>query len=283
MRSDKQFSQVAIVTDSTCDLPRELVDQYQIHVVPNILVIDGQSLEDGKDISREQFYDLLPKMKSMPTTATASAGSYETKYEALLHRDYRQVLSLHAASVLSGIYNAACIAASAFENRVKVIDSGQVSMGLGFQVLAAAEAAANGAHLDDILRIVADVQKRIRLYAMLDTLEYIRRSGRVSWARARLGEILRIKPFIELKNGQVYSLGEARTYQKGINRLYEHLLNLGPIERLAILHTNAEEQARQFIDRMEITIPAPILIVNVTTIIGTHVGPNGIGFTAVLS
>ena len=156
-------------------------------------------------------------------------------------------------------------------------------MGLGFQVLAAAEAAANGAHLDDILKIVAGVQQRIRLYAMLDTLEYIRRSGRVSWARARLGEILRIKPFIELKNGHVFSLGEARTYQKGISRLYEHLANLGPIERLAILHTNAEEQARQFIARLEINIPDPILIVNVTTIIGTHVGPNGIGFTAVLA
>jgi DegV family protein with EDD domain len=283
MGSDDLTSRVAIVTDSTCDLPRELVEQYQIHVVPNILVIDGRSLEDGKDISREQFYEQLQMMKAMPTTATASAGSYQSKYEDIIRQGYQQVLSLHAASVLSGIYNAACIAADAFESRVRVIDSGQVSMGLGFQVLAAAEAAASGARLDDILNIIAGVQQRIRLYAMLDTLEYIRRSGRVSWARARLGEILHIKPFIELKDGQVFSLGQARTYQRGIDRLHELLVKLGPIERLAILHTNAEEHARQFIARMEINIPAPVLIVNVTTIIGTHVGPNGVGFTAVVA
>jgi len=283
MSATRKPPEVAIVTDSTCDVPQELVEKYQIHVIPNIIVIEGKGLEDGKDISREQFYESLPQMKSMPTTATASSGAYQSEYEGLFRQGYRQVISLHAASLLSGIYNAACIAADAFENQVRVIDSHQLSMGLGFQVLAAAEAAANGAPLEHILEIIADVHQRIHLVAMLDTLEYIRRSGRVSWARARLGELLRIKPFIELKNGQVFSLGETRTHQKGVNRLYEILIGLGPIERLAILHTNAEEQARQFIASLDIAIPSPPLIVNVTTIIGTHVGPNGIGFTAVVT
>ncbi|MCX8061932.1 MAG: DegV family protein [Anaerolineales bacterium] len=273
---------IAIVTDSTADIPDELLAEYEIHMVNNYVIIGGKSLEDRKDISREEFYTTLPNLKDFPTTATAPAGIYQALYERLLSQGKEFILSIHTSGRLSGILNAASIAANAFAERVKVIDSLSVSMGLGFQVLAAAEAAREGASVEAILGRLAELRKRIKLVAMLDTLEYIHRSGRVSWAKARLGEILRIKPFLEVLNGQVLSLGESRTYQKGFQRMVELLRRFSPFEKIAIMHTNAEDRARQLIEEVQDILPTQIFTVNVTTVIGSHVGPNGLGFTAIL-
>lgn len=272
---------IALVTDSTADIPQELVEQHQIHVVPNLVILNGEELEDGKGISREEFYQRMITMEALPTTATASVGTYQRLYGLLLDRGADLILSIHASSLLSGIYNAAQTAAQAFGEYVKVLDSEQVSLGLGFQVLAAAEAAARSLPVGKILDYLSDLRQRIHVFAMLDTLEYIRRSGRVSWARARLGTLLQIKPIIELKSGRVFSRGEARTRQKGIQRLMEILRGLGDLERLAILHTNAESDARHILEELNPQLLYPPIVVNVTTIIGTHVGPNGLGFAAV--
>jgi len=272
---------IAIVTDSTCDLSPETAAQHQIHVVPNILVIDGQSLEDGRDISRQEFYERLPHMKTVPTTASASAGTFQTLYERLFKQGIKQIISLHAPSSLSGIFNAARLAAQSFDSKVEVVDSGQVSLGLGFQAIAAAEAAAKGLSLETIFTEIEAIRQRVHVVAMLDTLEYVRRSGRVSWARARLGSLLEIKPFVEMREGKVLNLGEARTRHKGVDRLIQMLQNLGPLERLAILHTNAEKDAQQLLQQLKIEINAIPMLVNVTTVLGTHVGPNGLGFVAV--
>ena len=274
---------IALVTDSTADLPVDIAGQYQIHIVPNLVIIDGQTLADGKDISRDEFYRRLPEMKTPPTTGTASSGAYQQLYLDLLENGADHVVSIHASSQLSGIFNAAHTAAQEFPERVHVQDSQNVSMGLGFQVLAAAEAIARQATLSEVLSVVALIRSRVRLIAMLDTLEYVRRSGRVSWARARIGGLLQVKPFIEVREGgRVNSLGEARTRGRGIARLKELLLGLGDLERLAILHTNAEADARQFLYDLKIRLPVEPLIVNVTTVIGTHVGPNGLGFATVV-
>jgi DegV family protein with EDD domain len=274
---------ISLVTDSTADIPATLAEQFQIHVVPNLVIIDGQTLVDGKDISREEFYQRLPKMKSVPTTGTASSGAYQNLYQDLLDQGADQVISIHVASRLSGIYNAAHVAAQEFPERVYVHDSQCLSMGLGFQVLAAAEAVARYASVNEILAMLAEIRIRIRLFALLDTLEYVRRSGRVSWARARIGDLLQVKPLVEVRDGgNVFNLGEARTRTKGIARLKELLLKQGDLERLAILHTNAEADARQFLAELKIHLPTNPLIINVTTVIGTHVGPNGLGFAAVV-
>jgi DegV family protein with EDD domain len=278
----KPPTQTAIVTDSTADIPQELLEEHQIKVVPNIIVLGGESLEDGAGISREDFYTRLPQMKTTPSTATASSGTYQALYESLLHTGYENILSIHTSSLLSGIFNAASVAAQAFGNRVQVVDSGYVTMGLGFQVLAAAEAATQGLNLDAIQNRLADTRKRVRVIAMLDTLEYLRRSGRVSWAKARLGNLLHLKAFVEVKYGRVISLGEARTRRKGMERLKEFLTNLEPLERLAILHTNAEADARKILNETSPHLAFRPLVVNITTIIGTHVGPNGLGFATIL-
>ena len=274
---------ISIVTDSTADIPVDLIENYQIEMIPNLIMIDGASLQDGIQISRQEFYDRLPWLNPPPTTATASSGAYHETYERLFRQGARTILSIHPAVKLSGILNAASSAAQAFGDKVQVLDSGQLSLGLGFQVLAAAEAVRQGASLENVLRLLKEMRQRVRLIAMLDTLEYVRRSGRVSWARARLGNLLQIKPFIELKDGTVFSLGETRTRSKGCQRLKELLHRLGNLERLAILHTNAEAEARQFLADLQLNLPSAPLVINVTTVIGNHVCPNGLGFAAVIA
>lgn len=279
---------IAFVTDSTADIPAELADQYGIHIVANTLVIEGQSLEDGRGISRHEFYARLPNMKTPPTTAAASSGSYQALYETLLSRGFGIVLSIHASSLLSGIFNAASVAAQAFQGRVQVIDSGQVSLGLGFQVLEAAEEARlrgddREGNLAQVLERLSQARERVRVVAMLDTLEYVRRSGRVSWAKARLGDLLNVKPFLEVREGQVFSRGEARTYRKGVERLHQMLAGLGPLKRLAILHSNAEAEARQFLADARQQPASDPLIVNITSVIGAHIGPHALGFSVVIA
>jgi len=274
---------IALVTDSTADIPKDLIEQHHIHVVPNLIIIDGQNLVDGQEISRQEFYERLPTMKNPPTTAAQSSGAYQELYQKLFALGAETIISIHAASHLSGIFNAARVAAQEFGQRVYVMDGEHISLGLGFQVLAAAEAIARQMHIGDILTQIADVRRRVRVIAMLDTLEYVRRSGRVSWARARLGNLFQVKPFVEVREGgKVFNMGETRTRSKGIARLKQFIYNLGKLERLAILHTNAETEARQILADINPDLPAPPIVVNVTPIIGAHVGPNGLGFAAVV-
>jgi DegV family protein with EDD domain len=271
---------IALVTDSACDIPYEMAHAFQIKVVPNILVIEGKSVEDNEEFSRREFYKQLPDMVTFPTTSTASVGKYQTLYQELIDSGFDQIISIHVSHHLSGIYNAASTAAQSFTGQVHVVDGLQVSLGLGFQVLEAAEAVADGASLDSVLAILKQIQGQVRLIAMLDTLEYIRRSGRVSWARASLGALLNLKPFIEVKDGSAISLGEVRTRKKGIARLEKLMQSSRPLKRFAILHTNAEDDARRILETFAPEMPTPPLLVNVTTVIGAHVGPNGLGFVA---
>lgn len=271
---------IALVTDSSCDIPRDLVAAHQIHVVPNILIIDGQSIEDDENYSRRDFYLQLPEMASFPTTSTASVGTYQKLYENILSSGYDQVLSIHCSKELSGIFNAASTAANALEGQVVIVDSRQVSLGLGFQVLEAADAIAKGESLKSILEHLNTLRSRVRVVAMLDTLEYVRRSGRVSWARARLGAMLNLKPFVEVIDGNVFSMGQVRTRRKGINRLVEQMRTTTAMNRFAVLHTNAKREALGILDQLAPDVETPPLVVNVTTAIGAHVGPQGLGFAA---
>ena len=272
---------IGVVTDSTSDIPAALAEQYGIEIVRAVININGKSYTDGLEISREDFYTRLPGLTPLPTTSSPSVGAFQVCYEKLLKSGSESILSIHPPNELSGIYNAARLAAEEFGQRVKVLDSGQVSLGLGYQVLLAAETAAKGAIQDEVLTLVESVRKRVRLTALLDTIEYVRRSGRVTWAVAMLGGALRLQPLIELRFGIVHRLGLARTRLQGIHRMVEVLNSWGPLERLAVLHTNAESAARQLLEDVKSKVAVPPLLVNVTTVIGTHVGPNGLGFAVV--
>jgi len=239
--------------------------------------IGDQSFEDGTGISREEFYTRLPRLDPPPTTSAPSVGSFQERYENLFKSGVSEIVSIHAANTLSGIFNGARLAAESFQRRIHVIDSGQLTLGIGFQALAAAEAIASGALVEEVLARISSIRQRAHVAALLDTLEYMRRSGRVSWTRAVVGGILNIKPLVELRDGVVHRLGQARTRGQGIQRLTEG------VERLAVLHTNAEAAARQLLEELKPKLAVPPLVVNVTTAIGAHVGPNGLGFAAVTS
>ena len=272
---------IGFVTDSTSDVPAQLAEQYGIEVVPALINIHGKSYVDGVEISREEFYTRLPGIKPPPTTSAPSVGSFQERYEKLFKAGADSVISIHPPNELSGTFNAARLAAQEFGQRVKVLDSGQLSLGLGFQVVLAAEAAARGAIQDEVLALVESISNRVRVTALLDTIEYVRRSGRVSWATAMIGGLLRLQPLLELRYSIVHRLGQARTRLQGIERLVETLNSWGPLERLAVLHTNAESAARQLLEDVKSKVTIPPLLVNVTTAIGTHVGPNALGFAAV--
>jgi DegV family protein with EDD domain len=272
----------AIVTDSTSDIPADFRQELGIFQIPVDLTLEGETYLDGFDLSRNDFYKRLPELKNLPTTAAPSPGRFQLLYEQIFERGYTDIISVHAASALSGIFNAARLASLEFKRGIKVIDSEQLSLGLGFQAIQAAKLAQQQIPLKEILAALESIKERVHVFALLDTFEYIQRSGRVSWAKARIGSLLKIKPILELKAGQVCNRGLARTRSKGIQFLGESIRKLGQLEYLAVLHTNALETGRKFIAEFSPPeIPDPLLV-NVTTIIGTHVGPNGIGFAAVV-
>jgi DegV family protein with EDD domain len=274
---------IGIVTDSTCDLPHYFIEQHEIEVIPSILVLDGREYADGIGLSREDFYRRLPSLRTQPTTAAPSIGEFSSRYDSLVTRGVDHILSIHPASQLTSIINIARQAAQEFGDRITILDSTSLSLGLGFQVLAAAEAAELG--LQAALDAVDSTRKRLRVYAALDTMENLRRSGRVPAAVSILGGLLNIKPMIELINGEVKPLSAVRTTKQANEKMLSSLLQLGPLERLAVLHTGAELRAREFLNALmqkaSQSVPRDILMVNVTTVIGTHVGPNGLGFAAV--
>ena len=274
---------LGIVTDSTCDLPHSLIEQHELEVIPCILVLEGTEYVDGTGISREDFYRRLPALRTQPTTAAPSIGDFSTRYESLFSRGCDHILSIHAAGALTSILDIARQASQKFTDKVTCVDSTSLSLGLGFQVLAAAEAAELG--LQAALDAIDSTKKRLHIYAALDTMKNLKRSGRVPAVITMLGSLLNVKPLIELANSQVKPLGAARTTQQANARMLDLLLQDGELERLAVLHTGAEKRAREFLNELmqqaSQLVPRDILMVNVTTVIGTHVGPNGLGFAAV--
>jgi len=276
---------IGIVTDSTADIPAYLVEEHNIKVVPTILVLEGKEYLDGIDITREEFYARLPVLNAErpPTTAAPSIGEFVRVYDSLLAQGCNHVISIHAAGTLTTIINVARQAAGEFPDKVTCVDSGSLSLGLGFQVIAAAEETEFG--LQPALDAIASTRKRLQVSAALDTMEYLRRSGRVSATVAALGGLLSIKPMIELIDGVVKPIGAVRTTHQADERILNFLLKEGELQRLAIMHTNAEPRARKLLNemmsRVPQSVPREVLFVNVTAVIGTHLGPNGVGFAAV--
>lgn len=277
---------IGIVTDSTSDLPADLAQRFGIEVVPSVLVIDGKQYADGVGISRNDFYARLPAMIQFPTTAAPSIGEFLVRYQKLFTLGCDHILSIHAASQLTAICNIARQAAQDFPDRVTIVDSGSLSLGIGFQALAAAESAESGADLEAVLASIQAAHRRIRVFAALDTMDYLRRSGRLPAAVTMIGGVLNIKPVIELAEGQVKFASVVRTTHQANERLSTFLKGGGlPLERLAIMHTGAELRARAFLsqlmDEIAMDLPREIVMVNATPVIGAHLGPNGLGFAAV--
>lgn len=274
---------IRIVTDSTCDLPASVVEEHGITVIPLFINVGKQSFLDGIDLTREEFYTRLPSYSVPPTTAVPGHEIFIRAYRELAQAGADEILSLHISPSLSGMLDVARIAAQEVsEEKVTVLDSRQLSMGLGFSVLAAARAAAEGRSMSEILALLEEQIPRTRVFAALDTMEYLRRSGRVNHLIANIGNLLKIKPLLIMNDG-VASSERVRTQQGAYERLIQLVRELGPVEQLALVHTNAADRAATLWGQARALFPhiADPLSVNVTPVLGTHLGPGAVGFAAV--
>ncbi len=189
---------IKFVTDSACDLPKAIVEQYDIRVVPLFINIGNVSYQDGVDLSREDFYRNLPDYHPAPKTAAPGPAQFQAVYDQLADEGASAIISIHISESLSNTVEAARMGAKDYTRvPVTVVDSNQLSLGVGLLVVTAAQAAAEGKSVEEIVAIIEEKSQRTYTFAALDTLEYLRRGGRMSLAVAKFGEILHIKPVLE--------------------------------------------------------------------------------------
>lgn len=275
---------IRVVTDSTSDLPPELAEAYGITVLPSYVNVGDKSYLDLVELSREAFYEQLPGYEKPPTTAAPAVGIFTEAYERLAAEGASAVLSIHLAANLSGMLNSARLGTQATEKiPVTLFDSQQISMGLGLMAVAAARAAASGQTMDEIVSLLNELVPRTHVFAALDTLTYLRRSGRVSWAEFSVGTLLRIKPLLHVHLGEVSSLEKVRTHSRAMSQLIEHVAALAPLEEVALLHTRDPEGVEKLREQARPLFPEgdePVAV-EVTPAIGSHVGPGALGFALI--
>ncbi|HSB90429.1 MAG TPA: DegV family protein [Anaerolineales bacterium] len=273
---------IGLVTDSTADIPEDQVRAEGVEIVPATIVVEGQPYQDGVGLTRPEFYRLLPDLAHPASTAAPAPSAFEAAYDRMLASGVGRVLSIHLSRRLSGLYGIAVQAARRFGDRVSVVDSGQVSLGLGFQVLEAARAIRRGASWEAVQQAVASAGRRIRTIAMIEQLDYARRSGRIDWLRSSIGNLLHVRLLLEIADGLVRRLGQVRTRHRAIDELFTIAASWGPVQRLGVVHAVAEEDARALASRLAVSVEEPPLVVDVTTVIGTHVGPGSVGVIGLL-
>ncbi|HEY69009.1 MAG TPA: DegV family protein [Anaerolineae bacterium] len=267
----------AIVTDSTSDLPKAEALELGVAVVPALLTVGEETLVDGVGISRPELYARMPDISKPVTTAAPSASAFEEVYEKALTAGATKVISIHLSSKLSGMLNVAHQAALEFGKRIHLIDSEQVSLGLGFQVIEAAKHALEGLPFEAVIETARRAREKTKLIAFMNTLEYLRRGGRVSWLSAGLGNILQVKLLLEIVNGVVEQFARVRTRTKALDHMLEYARSWGPLKRLGIPHAAAPEAASALAEELSSVSQLSPMIVDVTTVIGAHVGPGAVG------
>ena len=273
---------IRFVTDSTCDLPLEIVQKYEIGVIPTFVNYGDLSLpDDGVALVRNDFYRELPTRTPFPKTSAISPADAERIInEKFADSDHLFVISV--ASKLSAVYNIMRLALQKLPpERVTLIDGRSVTMGLGFQVLAGAETAEAGGSVDEVRAAIESTRDRAMVYAALDTMEFLRRSGRVGWAAAGIGALLQIKPILEVFDGEVKSGSKVRTFGRALDELVRLVNEQAPLERMAMLYINDLDVAEKLRDRLSNVAPPNTFYVSVTPTIGVHVGIGGVGVVTV--
>lgn len=275
---------VKIVADSACDVPEHLAAELGITIVPVYINIGEKSYREGVEISREEFYKKLPNYPTYPTTAAPAVGTFTAVYEELATQGATDILSIHIASSLSATYNSARLGAESVSSAaVNIFDSEQITSGSGLLVLTAAEAAKAGKSVPEIVALLQERVSRTRVFGMIDTLDSLRRSGRANWAQFGLGTLLQIKPVMMIHRGEVSVAAKIRTRKKALAHTIELMQQLGPLERLAIIHVNdpdAAEELRQMTQNLFNT-QYPPMITGITPAIGTHLGLGAVGFACI--
>lgn len=273
---------VRIVTDSTADIPRHMALEHDIRVVPAIVNFGLKSFREGVDISTSEFFSRLVASPTLPTTSQPSVGEFMEAY-AEAAQSGEPVLGIHLGSTFSGLFSAAQLASQSMPERsVTVYDSGLLSMGLGLMVIEAAKAARKGASLEQLIHLLDSMRLRTRVIAVLDTLEYLRRGGRLSRISATLGRILSVRPVIQVFDNRLEQLARTRHRENSLRRLLEFAQKHAPFDHLVVLHTAAAEVADWFATHLSrLNSGVKPAIIEAGSVIGTHTGPGAVGFACV--
>ena len=271
---------VRIVTDSASDIPADVARRLGVTVVAQNVHFGTRTFEDNVTITPDEFYSMLSVSPELPKTSQASPGDFKQVYDEL-GGDADGIVSIHISSKISGTCNSALqgVKMTSATCPVEVIDSLQGSMGLGLVVIAAAEAANRGAGQDEVSALARDASARSQCFTLFETLEYLQKGGRIGRAQALLGSILKIKPMVILKDGEVHPLGKARTFPKALAMMKQTARDFAPIEVLAVMHSTTPEIAAEVAGDLrgllaEGTEP---YVTRFGPVLGVHTGPGAIG------
>ena len=271
----------AFVVDSTAYIPPNQVQQFDIKVIPQVLIWDDQTLLDGVDIQPTEFYERLKDSKTMPTTSQATIGAFKETFAPYVEEG-RPILALLVSDKLSGTIQSAEQAKALFpEATIVIVDSEAAAMALGFQILAAARAAREGKSFEEVTEIARQAKTKTGVVLLVDTLEFLHRGGRIGGASRLLGTALNLKPILELQDGVLEAVDRVRTRSKAQARLLDILeerIDGRSNLRLAVLHAAAEQQARDLLEVASNRFdPVETIFSEVSPVVGTHVGPGTLG------
>jgi len=277
---------IAVVTDSTSDLPVDIAKQHGITIVPLNVHIEDETFLDGVTISADEMYRRLPDQKVIPTTSAPSVGSFIEAYEKL-SESHDEIISIHLSSKLSLTHNSAVQAASELNEKgakIEVIDTEQASMALGWIAVQAAEKIASGGSLDEAVALAKSASTRASFTGMVDTLEYLVRGGRIGKAQGFVGSLLRIRPILTLTEGVAHPAGRARNRTKGITRLKEMVAEASPLDKLAILYTTDKNDAEEIADAVaEYSQNGRPVVAQLGPVVGNYLGPGTLGLGLIRS
>ena len=278
------MTSVAVVTDSTADLPPAVQEQLGVAVVPLIINWDGKTYRDKLDLGQAEFYRRLRASKTLPRTGAPSLAAFEAVFREQL-KQHDAVVSLNLASRLSGTYEVARRAAESVDPRhIAVIDSGSVSVCLGWLAEMAATLARAGAALGDIVERLEEARGRLRILALLETLDFLQRGGRIGRAAALAGTLLAVKPILSVKDGEVAPVERVRTMNGALRRLVELVVAQGPVERLGVIDADAASNAAQVERQLRERYPdLGVERGELGPVVGTHGGPGLVGVGILLA
>ena len=273
---------VAVVTDSTAYLPDGLAARYGIEVVPLYVVLAGRSGREGSDVTSAEVARSLAVRGGHVSTSRPTPGDFVAVYRRLLDGGADRLVSVHLSGELSGTWDAARVAASQVgEHLVTVLDSRSAAMGTGFAVLAAARAAERGAPAEEVAAAARDTAAATRTFFVVDTLEHLRRGGRIGAAAALLGSALAMKPVLHVTDGHVVALEKVRTSARALNRLVQRVTEVAGEDPVAVAvhHLAAPERAQKLADQLSAQLPAmtELYVSELGAAVGAHVGPGAVG------
>ncbi len=276
---------IRIVTDSTADIPISQAEELGITIVPLTVFFGDKSYLDNVELDNARFYSMLQSSRELPRTSQPSPAAFEEAYTRLVQEGADGILSIHLSSKLSGTYQSACTALEMLPDEVKkvpieIVDSQSVSAGMGYAIQRAAQEARAGESLEEIKAHLLSRLQRTRILAVLDTLEWIRRGGRIGGARALLGNMLSVKPIVSLKEGEVVPVEQPRTRSKAYARVAQLFSEMGQVENVCIVESN-EEVGQQLAEALKTVYNKDIEHYKLGGVLGTHTGPGTVGICVV--